>query len=124
MEELPGWKPFKNIDPSMTGTPLETGVLSMEEWLRDVQKLKEGKDYLKRVAGAWTEFQVTEALHDALVESHVAYTMNLAGGEAAFNVSNAYKYPLSHGRGVQDLPAIRVRPERNPGKRDKHHAKG
>ena len=124
MEELPGWKPFRNIDPSMTVTPFETGVLSMEAWLRDVQHLKEGRDYRKRVAGAWAEFQVTEVLHDALVVSHVAYLLNQAGGEAAFNLSNAYKYPLSHGRGVRDLPPIQVRPERNPGKRDKHHGKG
>lgn len=124
MEELPGWKPFMNIDPSMTETTLECGVRSMEAWLRDVQKLKEGKDYVKRVAGAWTEFQVAEDLHDVLVESHTAYLLSQAGGEAAFNLRNSFKYPLSHGRGLREVSAIHLRPERNPGKRDRHHGKG
>lgn len=124
MEELPGWKPFMNIDPSMTGTTLESGVRSMETWLRDVQNLKEGRDYLKRAAGAWTEFQVTEHLHDDLVESRVAYQLEQAGGEAAYNISNSFKYPVSHRRGVRDLPPIRLRSERNPGKRDKHQGSG
>jgi hypothetical protein len=124
MEELAGWKPFKNVDPSMTDTTLECGVQSIEAWLRDVEHLQEGKDYVKRLAGAWTEFHVTEDLHDALVASYVAYLMNQAGGEAEFNLRNAYKYPLSHGRGVHDLPAIQLRSQRNPGKRDKHSGTG
>ena len=36
MEEMPGWKPFKNVDPSMTETNLESAVDSVEAWLRDV----------------------------------------------------------------------------------------
>ena len=120
MEELPGWKPFRNVDPSMTQTTLESAVHSMEAWLRDVQKLKEGLDYVKRSAGAWTEFQVRETLYDALVEAYVAYTLQKAGGEAAFNQENAYKYPLSHQSGVRSRPPTEIRSQRNPGKSDKH----
>jgi hypothetical protein len=124
MEELLGWKPFRNVDPSMTETTQESVVLSIEAWLCDVQHLVEGKDYLKRVAGTWTEFQIREDLHDALVDAYVTYAMTQAGGEAAFNLKNAYKYPLSHARGVRDLPAIELRSQRNPGKRDKHKSTG
>ena len=67
MEELTGWKPFRNVDPSMTETTLDNAVESMESWLRDIQKLKEGLDYVKRSAGAWTEFHVREECYDALV---------------------------------------------------------
>ncbi len=123
MEEMTGWKPFRNVDPSMTGTPVDTAIQSMECWLRDIQKLKEGVDYLKRSAGAWTEFHVREDRYDALVEAYVAYTLQEAGGEAAFNLQNAFKYPLSHARGVRSMPAIVGRTERNPGKRDKHSNK-
>lgn len=123
MEEMTGWKPFRNVDPSMTGTPGDTAIQSMECWLRDIQKLKEGIDYLKRSAGAWTEFHVREDRYDALVEAYVAYTLQAAGGEAAFNLQNAFKYPLSHERGVRSMPAIVSRSERNPGKRDKHSNK-
>ncbi|HEV3028848.1 MAG TPA: hypothetical protein VG457_14815, partial [Planctomycetota bacterium] len=73
MEEMPGWKPFRNVDPSMTGTTLEAAVQGMETWLRDIQKLKEGLDYVKRSAGAWTEFHVREDRYDKLVEAYVAY---------------------------------------------------
>jgi len=123
MEELTGWKPFRNVDPSMTETTLDNAVESMESWLRDIQKLKEGLDYVKRSAGAWTEFHVREERYDALVEAYVAYTLQKAGGEAAFNLQNSFKYPQSHGRGVRNLPPIEVRSERNPGKRDKHSNK-
>jgi len=123
MDEMTGWVPFRNIDPSMTGTTLEAAVESMEVWLRDVQKLKEGRDYLKRSAGAWTEFHVREERYESLVEAYVAYTLAAAGGEAAFNVQNAFKYPPSHGRNVRSVPAIISRSERNPGKRDKHSDK-
>jgi hypothetical protein len=122
MEELTGWKPFRNIDPSMTGTTLEAAVQAMESWLRDVQRLKEGIDYLKRSAGAWTEFHVREDRYDALVNAYVAYVFEQAGGEAAFNLENSFKYPLSYGRGVRNLPPTDVRSKRNPGKRDKHSA--
>jgi hypothetical protein len=124
MEELPGWKPFKNVDPSMTEATLEGAVQSLETWLRDVQNLKEGEDYVKRVAGAWTEFHVREPLHDALVEAFTAHILKQAGGEAAFNLKNSFKYPQSHGRSVRDLPVVDVRSQRNPGKRDKHNGKG
>jgi len=120
MEEMTGWKPFRNVDPSMTGTTLEAAVLAMETWLRDIQRLKEGLDYRKRSAGAWTEFHVREDRYDHLVEAYVAYVFEKAGGEAAFNEENSFKYPLSHGRGVRNLPPIDVRSKRNPGKRDKH----
>jgi hypothetical protein len=124
MEDLLGWKPFRNVDPSMTGTTLEDAVEQTESWLRDVRFLEESKGYLKRVAGAWTEFQVREDLHDALVEAYVEYTLKQAGGEAAFNTRNAFRYPVSHGRGVRDVPPIELRPARNPGKHDKHKSKG
>jgi hypothetical protein len=124
MEEMPGWKPFRNVDPSMTETPLESAVDSMEIWLRDVQKLTEGRDYLKRSAGAWTEFHVREDRYDSLVEAYVAYTLQQAGGEAAFNVQNAFKYPASPSRGVRSQPVVETRSERNPGKRDKNSPKG
>jgi len=120
MEEMPGWKPFRNVDPSMTETGFDAAVDSMESWLRDTQGLAEGRDYRKRSAGAWTEFQVREDLYNSLVEAYVAHTLQKAGGEADFNLQNAHKYPLSHERGVRSLPPIDIRPERNPGKRDKH----
>jgi len=104
----------------MTGTAMDAAVLSMETWLRDQQKLVEGRDYLKRQAGAWTEFHVREDRYHDLVEAYVAFTLQQAGGEAGFMLQNAHKYPLSHPRGVRSLPPIDVRPERNPGKRDKH----
>ena len=66
--------------------------------------MEEGKGYLKRVAGAWTEFHVPADLHEALVEAYVAFAMEQAGGEGAFNLRNAYKYPLSHRRGVRESP--------------------
>jgi hypothetical protein len=120
MEEMPGWKPFRNVDPSMTETGFDDAVASMEAWLHDIQGLREGRDYQKRSAGAWTEFQVREDLYNSLVEAYVAYTLKKAGGEADFNVQNAHKYPLSHERGVRSQSPLDLRPERNPGKRDKH----
>lgn len=119
MEELPGWKPFRNVDPSMTETEQDAAVLGMEAWLR-AQKLQEGRDYIKREAGAWTEFYVREERHSDLVEAYAAFTVEQAGGEAGFNVRNSFKYPQSHATGVRNLPPLDVRPERNPGKRDKH----
>jgi hypothetical protein len=119
MEEITGWKPFRNIDPSMTGTTLEIAVDSMESWLREIQKLREGVDYRKRSAGAWTEFHVREDRYESLVEAHVAYTLQAAGGEATFNMANAYKYPCSHPSGVRSVPALRLRPARNPGKSER-----
>ena len=100
MEELAGWKPFRNVDPSMTESPFEEAVQSVETWLRDVQKLKEGVDYLKRAAGAWTEFYVREARFEELTQAYVAYVVQQAGGEAEFNVKNSFKYPSSHRRGL------------------------
>lgn len=100
MEDIPGWKPFKNVDPSMTQTTFEDAVRSVESWLRDVQNLKEGADFLVRAAGAWTEFYVRVERYDALVEAYAAHVLEQAGGEAAFNQKNAFKYPLSHKRGL------------------------
>ncbi|HLY11018.1 MAG TPA: hypothetical protein VKW04_17080 [Planctomycetota bacterium] len=108
----------------MTETALESAVESLECWLRDVQRLKEGLDYQKRTAGAWTEFHVREERYVSLVEAYVAYTLEKAGGEAAFNLRNSFKYPLSHARGVRNQPPTPIRPDRNPGKRDKHHPSG
>jgi hypothetical protein len=100
MEELAGWKPFRNVDPSMTQSTFEDAVNSVESWLRDVQKLKEGQDYLKRAAGAWTEFYVREERYEALLQAYVAHIVQKAGGEAEFNVKNSFKYPASHKRGL------------------------
>lgn len=124
MEDILGWKPFRNVDPSMTETAPEGAVELTESWLRDIRSLEEGKGYLKRVAGAWTEFLVRENLHDDLVEAYVEYTMERAGGESAFNLRNAFKYPLSHSRGLRDSKPVESRPTRNPGKQDKHKSKG
>ena len=123
MEERAGWKAFRNVDPSMTGSTLEVAVEAVETWLRDIQHLKEGLDYLKHCAGAWTEFHVREERYDALVEAYVAYTLQQAGGEAGFNQQNAFKYPLSHARGVRSASPVPLRSDRNPGKRDKHSNK-
>jgi hypothetical protein len=90
MEVMLGWTPFRNVDPSMTETTVEIKVKAVEAWLRDIQHLEEGKHYLKRVAGAWTEFHVAEGLHEALVEAYVSYTLEQAGGEARFNLRNAF----------------------------------
>jgi|SRR6185295_18395486 len=100
MDELPGWKPFRNVDPSMTETSLDDAVQALEKWLRDVQKLKEGVGYLKKAAGAWTSFYVREERFNDLVEAYATQVLNQAGGEAAFNEKNAFKYPQSHRRGL------------------------
>lgn len=100
------WKLLMNIDPDMTKDP-SARTADLEKWLKE--NYAEGRQYRKAVAGVFVDFYVLAVLHDEMTQRYIAHKIEAAGGEAKFNMGEAFKYSPSYNRSVKETKNLSPR---------------